>query len=245
MEDCEITVSSRKFSIPCFDNTLMGSPTKPFASVRQQIFYRKSLYFLLRHKFFRYPKLSETQNFSSTNWFGTVRQNSLTENRDTRALSYRQTFFDTRIFFKHRRGPLPNFYALWDKNFWQKNVIIPPPLPRSSINFFKFQYFCGTQKGSHTKFFGTLRQQFFYKKSWYSLLRNNFFRYPKLSETQKDSSTRSFGTVRQNNLTENRDARHLSCRYFFSIPDFLSNTEGVLYEFSTHCDTKILDRKTW
>ena len=93
---------------------------------------------------------------------------------DSRPLLF-LAFFDTRIFFKHRRGPLRIFYALWDNNFSQKNVIIPPRLPRSSIIFFKFQNFCGTQKDSPTKFFGTLSEYYFYGKSWHNLLKHKFF----------------------------------------------------------------------
>ena len=85
MENRDITFSSKNFSIPELNYILMGSPTKYFVTVRQQIFCRKSLYSLLRHKFFRYPKLSETQKDSSTRWFRTVKPNNLTENRDTRA----------------------------------------------------------------------------------------------------------------------------------------------------------------
>ena len=36
-----------------------GSPTKFFGTARQKIFYRKSRFSPLRHKIFRYPKLSE------------------------------------------------------------------------------------------------------------------------------------------------------------------------------------------
>ena len=52
MEYRDITFSSSKFSIPEFSDTLMGSPTKFFGAVIQQIFNRKSLYSLLRHNFF-------------------------------------------------------------------------------------------------------------------------------------------------------------------------------------------------
>ena len=42
MENHDITFPSRKFLIPEFSETLMGSPKKFFATERQQIFYRKS-----------------------------------------------------------------------------------------------------------------------------------------------------------------------------------------------------------
>ena len=59
-----------------------------------------------------------------------------------------------------------------------------------------------TLKGSPTKFFGTVRQKIFDRKSWYSLFPpssviHNFFRYKKFCETQKGSTTKFFDTVRQ------------------------------------------------
>ena len=51
-----------------------GSPTKFFGTARQKILYRKSWFSPLRHKIFRYPKLSETQKGSSSKFFGTMRQ---------------------------------------------------------------------------------------------------------------------------------------------------------------------------
>ena len=263
MEDRDKTFSSRKFSIPYFESTLMGSPTKLFATVRQQIFYRKSLYALLRYKFFRYLKLSETQKDSSTKWFGTVRQNNLTENRDTGLLSYR-FFFDTRIFFKYRRGPLritlrrklltekrgnaslrPSFFSIlfFDTIFFLEHRRVPLwsfsvlredifSMEDRDITFssrkFWIPCFESTLMGSPTKLFATVRQQIFYRKSLYSLLRHKFFRYSKLSETEKLSSTKWFGTVRQNNLTENRDTGLLSYRFFFDTRFFVKHRRGPL-----------------
>ena len=266
MEDRDITFSSRKFSIPCFDDTLMGSPTKISATVRQQNFYRKPLYSLLRHKCFRYPKLSETQKFSSTNWFGTVRQNNLTENRDTGLLSYRIffpyqnffqiqkgsstnflrtlrqkfltekrgnvslrpsfvfiSFFDTIVFVEHRRVPLWNFSVLRENIFSMEDRDIT-----FSSRKFSIPCFDDTLMGSPTKISATVRQQNFYRKPLYSLLRHKCFRYPKLSETQKFSSTNWFGTVRQNNLTENRDTGLVSYRFFFDTRIFFKYGRGPL-----------------
>ena len=49
--------------------------------------------------------------------------------------------------------------------------------------------------------------------------------------------------MRQNNLTENRDTRPSLVANFFSIPDFLSNTECVLYEKFRHCETNFSTEK--
>ena len=80
-------------------------------------------------------------------------------------------FFDTRNFLKHRRILLPNDSVLLDKIFRRKIVILAPLIP----NIFRFQKFCETQKGSSTKFFGTVRRQISYGKSWHNLLKHNFF----------------------------------------------------------------------
>ena len=89
-----------------------GSPTKSFGTVRQKNFYWKSWYYPLRHKIFRYPKLSEPQKGSSTKWFGTVRQNNFDgKSWYTPPLLY-LTIFDIRNFLKHRRVPLRSFSVL-------------------------------------------------------------------------------------------------------------------------------------
>ena len=96
---------------------------------------------------------------------------------------------------QHRRVPLWSFSALWDKKFLTKNRDTPsPPLIHK---FFRYQKFCETKKSSPTKIFGTVGQQMFYRKSWYSLLRHKFFRYPRFSETLTGSSTKFFGIGRR------------------------------------------------
>ena len=83
---------------------------------------------------------------------------------------------------QHRSVPLRNFSALWDKKILTENRDAPSLLPSSLLihKFFRSQKFCETQKGYPTKFFGTARQQIFYRKSWYSPHRHKIFRYPKL-----------------------------------------------------------------
>ena len=112
-------------------------------------------------------------------------------------------FFDTRNFVKHRRSPLRSFSVLWDNRFSIENRDIP----LLGIKFFDTWNFLTqgflyemirywdktseTQKGSSTKFFGTVRQQFFYRKSWYSPLIHKIFRY------QNFLPTKFFGTLEQ------------------------------------------------
>ena len=49
-------------------------PYELFGTARQKIFYRNSWFSPLRHKIFRYPKLSETEMGSCSKFFGTMRQ---------------------------------------------------------------------------------------------------------------------------------------------------------------------------
>ena len=191
--------------------------------------------------FFRYQIFSQIQKASSMNFLRTLRQRFSTEKRGNSSLYpslFSIIFFDTIVFVEHRRVPLWSFSVLRENIFSMEDRGIT-----FSSRKFSIPCFDDTLMGSPTKFFATVRQPIFYRKSLHSLLRHKFFRYLKLSETQKLSSTKWFGTVRQNYLTKNRDTGLLSYR-FFSIPDFFSNTEGVLYEFFTHSETKIFDRKT-
>ena len=190
---------------------------------------------------FPYQNFFQIQRGSSTNFLRTLRQKFLTEKRGNASLRpslFSIFFFDTIVFVEHRRVPLWSFSVLRENIFSMEDRDIT-----FSSRKFSIPYFESTLMGSPTKLFATVRQQIFYRKSLYALLRHKVFRYPKLSETQKLSSTKWLGTVRQNNLTENRDTGLLSCRYFFSIPEFFSNTEGFLYDFFTHCETEVFDRK--
>ena len=132
-----------------------------------------------------------------------------------------------------------------DKKFSTENLDTPPPL--LSINTFSLpDIFWNTdQKGSSTKFFGTVRQQIFDRKSWYFPLRHKTFRYPRPSETQKGFSTKWFGTVRQNNFDgKSRCSSHVLYLTFLP-PRILRNTERFLYEILWHCERKVFDRKSW
>ena len=238
MENRDITFSNKKFSIPEFSDTLSGSPTKFFVTVRPQIFHRKSWYSPVRHNFSLLP----------------------------------ETFWNKEAFL---------YELIWyceTKQFDGKSLYSPPLLSL----FFRYQNFCGTQKGAPMKFFGTSRKHFFYGRSWhnllkqkifdtlfwwhtngsptkcfatvrqqifyrkslYSLLRRKFFRYPKLLKH------RSFPLRNDSVLWDKTIWRKIvilasSLIAFFSIPEFFSNTEGVLYEFFTHSETESFDRKTW
>ena len=128
-------------------------------------------------------------------FFGTVRQESFDKKSWHNSLKHK--IFRYPKLVTHTEGfPYKIFRHCETKSFWQIIVILPPPPPLIH-KFFRYQKFCETKKGSPTKFFGTVRQQIFYRKSWYSPLSHKVFRHPKFSETQTGSSTKFFGTVRQ------------------------------------------------
>ena len=86
--------------------------------------------------------------------------------------------------------------------------------------------------GSFTKFFGTVRQKIFYRKSWYSPLRHKVFRYPKFSETQTGSSTKFFGTVRPKIFDGKTWYPPFSSIKLFETKNFLKNSRIPLRNFS-------------
>ena len=162
----------------------------------QKISDGKSWYPPLIHKLFSLPETfwNTAQKGSSTKFFGTVRQQFFY--RKSWYCPLRNKIFRYRKFSEtqHRRVPLRNFSVQWDNKFSIENRDIA----LLEKNFSIPEIFWNTaQKGFSTKFFGTVRQQIFYRKPWYSHLRNKIFRYPKFSETQKGSSTKFFGTVRR------------------------------------------------
>ena len=151
----------------------MGSPMMFFGGVRQKIFDRKSWYPTLMHKVFRYQKTSETQKGSPTGFFGIMRQKNFPRRivippTSPPPLSC-MTFFDTWISLKYRRFPCEDFRYCETKSIRQKIEIPPPPLS-FIYKIFWYQKFSETEKGSPTKFFGTIRQKKFDEKWWYPLL---------------------------------------------------------------------------
>ncbi len=98
-------------------------------------------------------------------------------------------FFAAGNFLKHSTEGFTYkiFRHCETKNFRRKILILPPP-PSYPYTFSLPETFWNTaQKGSPTKFFGTVGQKIFDGKSWYSPLPpliHTLFRYRKLSETQ-------------------------------------------------------------
>ena len=157
----------------------MGSPTKFFGTVRQKVLTENRdispppLILI----FFRDQKFSEAQirkvslrNFSAL-WDKIF---------DTKSWhnSLKPKIFRYPKLMTHWWVPLRSFSALSDKKFWQKIVIFPPP--SYPYLFSRPESFRSTdQKGSSTKFFGTVIQNF-RQKSWHNSLKPKIFRYPKL-----------------------------------------------------------------
>ena len=117
----------------------MGSPTKFFGTVRQNVLTEnRDISPPLMLIFFRDQKISEAQ----------IRKVSLRKfsalwdkNFDTKSWhnSLKPKIFRNPKLMTHWWVPLRSFSALSDKKFWQKIVIFPPPL--LSLSFFETKNF--------------------------------------------------------------------------------------------------------
>ena len=112
----------------------------------------------------------------------------------------------------------------------------PPPLIHK---FFRYQTFCETQMVSPTKFFRTVRQQIFYRKSWYSPHRHKIFRYPKLMKHWR-VPLRKFSALWDNKFsTESLDTpppSSLLYPIFFDNRNFLKHRRVPRQNFSALWD---------
>ena len=142
--------------MPKIKETLKGSFTKFFGTVRKKNFRRKIVMPPIMHKIFRYPKFSETLKGCSRNFSALRDKKFSTELSDIRFLCIK--FCDARIFLKHRSVPQRNFSVLCDKKFLTENVIPPPSLMHK---IFRHPKFFDTLKCSPTNFIGTARQKIF------------------------------------------------------------------------------------
>ena len=151
-------------------------------------------------------KLSETQKGSLTKSFGTVKQNSLTENPDTPTPLMHEKFLN-QIFSETMKASLRNVSIQRDKKFLGQSWC-PPTF--FSLTFFQ-KIISETQKGSSTKCFGTVRWNHFDAQSWRPppFLSLFFFDFKKIWNTER-SLYESFGTMRSKKSTENRDVYPLS-----------------------------------
>ena len=151
--------------------------------------------------------------------------------------------FVTRNFMKRStEGLLYEMFRYCEtKQFRRKNV----NLPLLSLTF-SISENNETLKDSPTEFFGTVRQKKFARKSWYSpppLLSINFA-IPEFLWNRR-VPPRSFSVLWDKRLRQNHDAPCPSHAWKFPIQEFFWNTEGVSYEVSWYCETKIFDTKSW
>ena len=146
---------------------------------------------------------------------------------------------------QHRRLPVRNFSALWDKKFSTENFDTTSPLSYS--NFFGTRNQCNS-KGFPYGNFRHYETKNFRRKILIlpppSLIQT--FSVPEINATVKDSPTEIFGTVRQ---------KIFDGKSWYSLPPLLSinffatgkflkhSTEGFLYEIFRYCKTKIFQRK--
>ena len=156
------TFWNQKFSQEEWD-----SLTKVFGTVRQKKFRIKP--WCPVHS---YPwKISIKEFFWNTKVFSIEllrysETKTSTENDDTpppftnKKISLPESFWNTEWF------PGEVFSVLWDKNFFDKIVKLPPPL----LETLRCQNSFETQKGSLTDFIGTVRRRFFNGVEWYHLL---------------------------------------------------------------------------
>ena len=133
------------------------------------------------------------QNFSEkkgppSNSFGTVRQKSF--ERKSWYPPPIQKLFRQRKFSEKRRVPLRNFSLLWENQFSTKSwyTIL--------CNFFKPEVFW-SKSVLLGKFFGTLRQKKFQRKSWYRLPIHKKFSIKEIFWKKKGSPKKFFAIVRK------------------------------------------------
>ena len=126
--------------MPEISETLKGSFTKLFGTVRQKIFDGKLWYPLLCIKFFDTPNFlkhwtdaHETFRHCATKTFR--RKNVI---RPFSSIK----LFETKSFLKNSRILLRKFSALWDIKISTENRDKPPPIH----NFFRYQKFSEKQK---------------------------------------------------------------------------------------------------
>ena len=172
-------------------------------------------------------------------------KNFLTEKRDTTSLLpllppplLSINFFDTRNFVKHRRVPLWNFSALWDKKFSTENLDTPSPL--LSKNFFATGHFLKHRsEGFLYEIFRHCETKNFWQRIVIlpSPLIHKFFRHQKLCETKKGSPTKFFGTVREQIFhTKSWSSPHRHKR--FRYQKFSETQTGPRRNFSALWDKK-------
>ena len=190
---------------------------------------------------FRNRKFSETQKGSLTKSFGTVKQNSFTENPDTPTPLMHEKFRN-QIFSETMKASLRNVSIQRDKKFLGQSWC-PPTF--FSLTFFQ-KIFSETQKGSSTKCFGTVRWNHFDAQSWRPppFLSLIFFDFRKIWNTERSL----YEKFRYHEIKK-FDGESWCVPTFFSLTFFdiknFWNTERFIYEVFGYCETKTSNGKSW
>ena len=159
------------------------------------------------HKFFRYPKFSETLKGCPRNFLALWDQKFWTEKRDTPLFMHKT--FRNQIISQKPYDSLTRFFGIVRQNFRLKIVILPPPFPPPPPlihNFLRYQIFSDTQiRKVPLRNFSALRQKNFDTKSWDKSLKHKIFRYPKLVTHWRFPLRNLSALWDRHFLTENRD----------------------------------------
>ena len=113
------TIYPQHFLKPENSETLLGSFTKFFGTVKQTFFDGNLWYHLLCINIFDIPIFWKHWTDAHEIFFSTVRPKKFDGKRDTPLFIHKT--FRNQNFFKNSWSPLRSFSALWDKNFSSKN----------------------------------------------------------------------------------------------------------------------------
>ena len=226
--------------MPEMSETLKGSFTKFFGTVRQKIFDGKTWYPLVCIKFFETPSFLkhrrdphgifrhyETKNFRRKNVIPPFSSIKL---------------FETKNFLKNSRIPLRKFSALWDIEISSENRDMPPLIHK----FFSIpENFRNTEGFLYKAFrFGPVRQKVRTKPwcpppsyAWKFSMKELFW------NTTKVFSNEIFRYSETQTSTENRDTPPFI--QTFSIPEIIATVKDYPTESFGTVRQKIFDGKSW
>ena len=204
--------------MPEISETLKGSFTKFFGTVRQKIFDGN-----LWYPYYAW-------NFSIPQIFWNI------EGMPTKFFIHK-TFWN-KNFLKNSRIPLRKFSALWDIKNSTENRDMPPLIH----NFFRYQKISGEQKGSFTKLFVSVLWDKKFRQNrdaprpsyaWKFSIKEFFWNNTKVfsNETFRYSETKT--------STENLDTPHPPLIQTFSVPEISETLKSSpLRKFSALWDKK-------
>ena len=145
------------FRYPKLFETQKGSFTKWFGTARHKLLTKnRDTPSLPYPQHFSKTEINETLKDSSTKVYGTVRQKKWWEIVILPPSCVGKKNFNTRNFLKDSRVHLRTDSVLWDKTILTENRETHPSL---IPNIFRYPKLFETQKGSFTKWFGTVRQK--------------------------------------------------------------------------------------